>query len=394
MSLDAVDLAKGLISYRSDSSQSNRPVTEYVRSLVADLGFEIELVSYEGEDDDGAGGAVPKDSLVARLGPSPTEGAAAGAPTGGMAYFAHTDTVPGTPWLDPDHDAFDPVLRDGKLFGRGACDMKGSLASMLAAASRVDAASLTQPLYIVCTADEEVGYGGARAVSDRSRLYADLVAAADMHAIIGEPTLLEVVYAHKGGVAFTAVARGQSAHTSTAEGSNAMWKLVPFLTAIDEVRRETETEAWWDDEFTPPTINLTISVTDDQPALNVKAAYAECRGSFRPSPRTATDTLVEKIAQAAAATGVEYVETGRSEPIYTPPDSDVVRTMIELTGVQRAMTAPYGTDASALDGLRNVVVCGPGSVDQAHKHDESIAVDQLRAGADLYERCAARWCTG
>ena len=387
MALDAVDIAQALISYRSDSSQSNRPITEYVQGVVTDLGFETELVSYDDGDQDG--GVVPKDSLVARLGPAPS----AGEPVGGMAYFAHTDTVPGTSWLDQHHDAFDPVLRQGRVYGRGACDMKGSLASMLAAASGIDGASLTQPLYVVCTADEEIGYGGARAVSERSRLYAELVAAPDMHAIIGEPTLLETVYAHKGGVAFTAIARGESAHTSTAEGSNAMWKLVPFLSAIDEVRRETETAAWQDDEFAPPLVNLTISVTDDQPALNVKAAYAECRGSFRPSPRTDTDRLVRQIEQAAADAGIEYVETGRSDPVYTPPDADVVQTMVELTGAQRAITVPYGTDASALAGLRNVVVCGPGSIEQAHKHDEWISVEQLHAGADLYQRCAKRWCT-
>lgn len=388
MVLDPLEIAKALISFCSASSQSNRPITEYVQGMVAALGFETELVSYDDSDD--IGGVLPKDSLIARIGPAPADGQ----PGGGMAYFAHTDTVPGTPWLCEQHDAFDPVLRDGRIYGRGACDMKGSLASMLAAASRVDGASLTQPLYVVCTADEEIGYGGARAVSERSQLYADLVAAPDMHAIIGEPTLLETVYAHKGGIAFSAIARGESAHTSTAEGSNAMWKLVPFLSAVDEVRKETETAAWQDDEFTPPLVNLTISVTDDQPALNVKAAYAECRGSFRPSPRTDTDRLMRKIEDAAALAGIEFVEIGRFGPIYTAPDADVVRTMLELTGASRAITVPYGTDASALDGLRNVVVCGPGSIEQAHKHDEWIAVDQLRAGADLYERCAARWCAG
>ena len=390
MALDPVELATRLISFRSDSSQSNRPVTEHVRGLLIELGFETEVVSYS--DTDGEGGRVAKDSLVARLGPTGDASRASGRSAGAMAYFAHTDTVPGTPWLDSENDAFQPVLRNERLYGRGACDMKGSLASMLAAASRLDAAAMEQPLYIVCTADEEVGYGGARAVSERSRLYAELAATKELCAIIGEPTELDVVYAHKGGAAFTVVARGQSAHTSTAAGSNAMWKLVPFLSAMEELRAETETEAWQDDEFTPPVVNLTISVTDDQPALNVKAAYAECRGGFRPSPRTDTNALVQRIVAAAAVAGLEYKETGRSDPVYTPPDSKVVQTMLELTGGERAMTAPYGTDASALDGLRNVVVCGPGSIEQAHQHDEWISTAQLRSGADLYQRCAHRWC--
>jgi acetylornithine deacetylase len=310
-----------------------------------------------------------------------------------MAYFAHTDTVPGTPWHDAEHHAFVPVVDAGRLYGRGACDMKGSLASMLAAASRLDPGRIRQPLYIVCTADEEVGYGGAEAVARESRHYRELVGRAGMHAIIGEPTLLNVVYAHKGGAAFSVVAHGEPAHTSTAEGSNANWKLIPFLIEMQQLLHETETDpSWRDDEFEPPLVNLTISVSDDQPAMNVKAAYAVCRGAFRQSPRTDVDGLLQRIRAAAAKCQVDYQQLDVFAPVYTDPSAATVATMVELTGGARATTVPYGTDASALTGLREVVVCGPGSIDQAHKQDEWIAVDQLHAGADLYQRCAERWC--
>jgi len=383
MPLDALQLARELVALPSESSVSNRPVSKRVEEVLRELGFETEVISYQ--DITGAS----KDSVVGRFGQSSIARPA----SGGMAYFAHSDTVPGTPWHSVEHDAFDPVVQQGRLYGRGTCDMKGSLASMLAAASRLDPGKVERPLYVIVTADEEVGYGGAQAVASESAFYAELIAREKIHAIVGEPTLLQVVYAHKGGAAFRAVAHGEPAHTSTAEGSNANWKLVPFLTTMRELLQETEADARWrDDEFEPALVNLTISISDDHPAMNVKAAYAECRGAFRQSPKTDTEGLLQSIRAAAVDCGLEFEQLGVFEPVYTEPAAETVTTMVELAGVDSPTTVPYGTDASALSGLREVVICGPGSIDQAHKHDEWIAVDQLQAGADLYQRCAERWC--
>ena len=133
---------------------------------------------------------------------------------GGLAYFGHTDVVPAINWFTEEHGPFVPAVQEGKLYGRGACDMKGSVASMLAAAERFEAAELKQPVYVACTADEEIGYGGAIQVKETSRFYREMVEA-QTRTIVGEPTLLDVVYAHKGGCSFEATARGESAHSST-----------------------------------------------------------------------------------------------------------------------------------------------------------------------------------
>src|SRR5690606_17102638 len=121
--------------------------------------------------------------------------------SGGMAYFGHTDVVPADPWFSREHGPFQPTVVGERLYGRGSCDMKGSVASMLAAAARFSPSQLKQPVYITCTADEEIGYGGAAAVVKRSKLYREMVAGGS-RGIIGEPTLLEVVYAHKGTYGF------------------------------------------------------------------------------------------------------------------------------------------------------------------------------------------------
>ena len=127
--------------------------------------------------------------------------------TGGLAYFGHTDVVPADPWFSADHGPFAPTVKEGRLYGRGSCDMKGSIGCILAAAERLSAKSLRFPLYVTCTADEEVGYTGAAEVARRSQLYREMVAGATS-GIVGEPTELDVVYAHKGTYGFRATAAG------------------------------------------------------------------------------------------------------------------------------------------------------------------------------------------
>ena len=151
--MDALAYAKELVAFESPSYLSNVPVSDYVELALKRLGFTTERIKY----DDAKG--VPKASIVGKLG----EG------RGGIAYFGHTDVVPADDWRFEDHGPFQPTVKDDRLYGRGSCDMKGSVACMLAAAERFSAADLKQPIYITCTADEEVGYGGARSVVGRSR---------------------------------------------------------------------------------------------------------------------------------------------------------------------------------------------------------------------------------
>jgi len=120
---------------------------------------------------------------------------------GGMAYFGHTDVVPADPWFTREHGPFDPTVKGDRLYGRGSCDMKGSIGCMLAAVERYSPKDLRKPVYITCTADEEIGYAGAQNVVERSRFYRECVKH-DTYSIIGEPTRLEVIYAHKATYGF------------------------------------------------------------------------------------------------------------------------------------------------------------------------------------------------
>ena len=183
--MDALKYAQDLVAFESPSAVSNVPVSDYVQDALKKLAFETERLEYNDA------GGVRKCSIIGKKG----EG------RGGLAYFGHTDVVPAENWFSNEHGPFTPIVQDGRLYGRGSCDMKGSVATMLAAAARFSASELKHPIYITCTADEEVGYHGAKDVAARSVLFREMV---DGHSrgIIGEPTRLEVVHAHKGTYGF------------------------------------------------------------------------------------------------------------------------------------------------------------------------------------------------
>jgi acetylornithine deacetylase len=374
--MDALQYSEQLVRFDSISRHSNVPISDYVHQQLEGMGFAVERLEY----DDAQG--VRKANIVGKKGLG----------HGGMAYFGHTDVVPADGWFSAEHGPFDPVVRQGKLYGRGACDMKGSVASMLAAAERWADQDLAHPLYIICTADEEVGYGGADQVAAQSHFYQELVLG-KTRAIIGEPTRLQVVYAHKGTYGFYATARGKAAHSSTRHGVNANLPMIPFLVEMKTIHDETESDPQWrNEEFDPPTICWNIGINDHTHAINITAAQSVCTVYFRPMPGQQPDELLRRAQQAADRQGIELVVSHANPPVYTAPDSPFVREMLSITGQDCAQTVPFGTDGSRLKGLENMVIFGPGDIAQAHTGDEWVAVDQLDRATDLYSGMIERWC--
>ena len=355
---------------------SNVAVTDYVQQQLQKLGFTVERVDYN--DSNG----ICKACVVGRKGSGP----------GGMAYFGHTDVVPADPWLFKDHGPFQPTVKDDRLYGRGSCDMKGSVACALAAAEQFSEGDLNAPIYITCTADEEIGYGGAAEVAARSELFQEMVAG-EANGIIGEPTSLEVVHAHKGVIGFVATSRGKAAHSSTREGLNANLAMIPFLTEMKKIHDEAEADTnWYNHEFDPPTITWNIGINDHTKAVNITPPQSICTVYFRPMPGQDGNILLERARQAAEANGLDFVVSVNGDPVYTDPNCDFVQQVLQVAGKEKAKTVSYGTDGAKLAALNKLVVCGPGSIAQAHTHDEWIALEQLEKGTDLYSRLIRHWC--
>ncbi|MEX0717124.1 MAG: M20 family metallopeptidase [Planctomycetaceae bacterium] len=374
--MNALDYARELVAFDSTSRYSNLPVSDYAEETLRRLGFETERLEFD--DPDG----VRKASIVAKKGTG----------TGGMAYFCHSDVVPADEWYTKEHGPFDPTVKDGRLYGRGSCDMKGSLACMLAAAERVSPSELRQPIYVTCTADEEVGYRGASDVAARSRLFQEMVEGGS-RGVIGEPTELEVVYAHKSTCSVRATSRGRAAHSSTGKGVNANLAMIPYLVEMRRIHDELlEDPAWRNDEFDPPTVSWNIGINDHTHAINVTPPSSVCTVYCRAMPGQDVSVLVDRARRAAEENGLEFEVRAQGEPLYMDPNSPFVREVLELAGRDRARTVSYGTDGTKLTALKNLVVFGPGGIAQAHTHDEWIALQQLDAGTAMYGKLIDQWC--
>ncbi|HCN09993.1 MAG TPA: acetylornithine deacetylase [Lentisphaeria bacterium] len=374
--MTALEYLQDLISFESTSNLSNVDIADHVQSALTELGFDTERIEYDDKN------GVRKASVVGKQ----------GAGAGGMAYAGHTDVVPADDWFQPEHGPYRAVVDGDRVYGRGSCDMKGSIACMLAAVERLKNVSLDAPLYILATADEEIGYGGAKSIVSESKYFREMVAH-DTRTVVGEPTMLEVVNVHKGSGRITATSRGRAAHSSTSEGLNANLAMIPFLQVMKEIHDETETDpAWQNTDFDPPTLAWNIGINDHTAATNITPPQSVCTVVLRSMPGIDVSPLLERVVAAGEAFGVDVKIDSSTEPLTTSPDAPVVRDLLEVTGNAAAKTVTYGTDASVLTGLHNLVVFGPGDIAQAHTVNEWIVLEQLDKGTDVYETLIRRWC--
>jgi len=387
-----IDVLRHLIEFPSVSSVSNDDISQWVAGRLQDLGFQVERTEYLDEYQ------VNKVNLVARRDPesAPTQAFAnndspgSGA-KGGLAYFCHTDVVPAEEWTGPGEDPFQGVMHQDRLYGRGACDMKGSLAAMLSAAASVSPQDQVSPLWIVCTADEEVGFAGAKHVAQHSAAFQELIKQQPL-GIIGEPTGLSVVHAHKGITGFHIISHGRAAHSSTRDGINATLAMVPMLQTLLELYQRTENDPrYHDHRFDPPTLSWNFGVRSSQSAVNVTPSHCEAWVMFRPMPEIDGADLVAEAKARAEELGLLWRSGKSGQPVWVDPTSPCIETMCQLVGSQPA-TVCYGTDGGEFTALDQLLVCGPGHIAQAHTTDEWISVDQLQRGIELYSRAIRQWC--
>jgi acetylornithine deacetylase len=372
------ELTRQLVSYDSVSSRSNEPISDFVAELMQRMGFVVENHTYL--DDEGE----KKVSLVAKRGSG----------TGGVAYLAHTDVVPVDDWHTGFSGPFEAVEKEGRLYGRGACDMKGSLAAALKAVSTISEINQKKPIYFVVTADEEISMGGAKQVNRESAFFQEMVDQ-DVVGVVGEPTELRVVHAHKGAKGLVLRARGISAHTSTGEGKNANDQLIPALLPLLELKKESEREARYrNDAFSPSTLSWNMVIINEPLAVNVTTSLAEVCVFFRTMPGVNHQPLVEALHRIANEYGLELEEKGEVAPWSVDPTSPWIVRMGEIVAKDRSETVCFATDGGVLQRLRKLMICGPGSIDQAHRNNEWISMEQLHRGVSVYEQAFRQWTHG
>ncbi|APX92265.1 acetylornithine deacetylase [Halomonas sp. 1513] len=384
---DAATLLETLVGFPTVSRDSNLALIEWVEAYLDEYGVQHWRI----DSDDGS-----KANLLARIGP---------AVEGGVVLSGHTDVVPvdGQPWTS---DPFMLVDKgDGRLYGRGTCDMKGFIACALAEVPNWVALDLPKPIYLALSYDEEIGCVGAPRMIER--LMADHPRPATV--IVGEPTSMAPVVAQKGATNLRTTVTGHAAHSSQVnQGVSAIHVAARLVTKIEDVMSELKAEGRVDEAFNVVHSSLHVGKIAGGTAINIMARECSFDWEIRHLPQDRFDELLGRVTDYASQleaemqrraphTGIVTETLNATVPALADRDNAAALTLChDLLGEQAAGGAvAYATEAGQFqrEGL-STVICGPGSISQAHQPDEYIDIEQLEAGGRfmraLGERMAAK----
>lgn len=366
-----------LVGFPTISADSNLEMIAYASELLSALGARLSMTLDE---------SGHKANLFATLGP---EG------DGGIVLSGHSDVVPveGQEWTS---DPFAMREADGRLYGRGTCDMKGFIACTLAMAPHFAELDLKRPLHFAFTYDEEVGCFGARALVEeleRTELRPSV-------AIIGEPTMMRIIEGHKGCFEYTTEFRGLAGHASSPErGVNAVEYAVRYISRLMALAEELKTRAPKGNRFDPPWTTLQVGTISGGAARNVIADHCSVEWEMRPVRNEDADFVKDRIrtfveaelkpAMQAVFEGADIVThvIGEVDGLEPVTESEARQIVSELTGLTEAEVVAFGTEAGLFQkaGISSVI-CGPGSIEQAHKADEFVSLEQLDQCLGMLER--------
>jgi len=292
-------------------------------------------------------------------------------------------------------------VRDGKLYGRGACDMKGFIGTALALVPDIAKAKLKQPIHFALSYDEEVGCVGVKALLDDLKAQKLKPALA----IIGEPTQMRIVGAHKGGAKLVTRCCGREHHSSGPEkGANAVMMAGEFVSLIDSVWDELRADA--DPRFDPPHSTVQATVIHGGTAVNILAREAEVTWEYRCLPDRDPTKIIARVKERAASeilpkyqrrapeAALNTVLHAQYPGLTMDEDSPAIRLARELTGANKIEAVAYGTEAGHFQNYGiPAVICGPGSIEQAHRPDEFCALSELEACEGFLRKVIARAST-
>ena len=366
-----------LIAFPTVSRESNLALIECVRDFLAGHGVQALLV----HDESGR-----KANLYATLGPMDRPG---------IMLSGHTDVVPveGQDWQS---DPFALVEREGRLYGRGVSDMKSFIAVVLAFVPRFLERKLKTPIHLAFSYDEEVGCLGVR------RLIAqfDAMPIRPAFCIVGEPTLMQVVRGHKGKLGCRCAVRGLEAHSAlTHRGVNAVELAAEIITQLRGMRKRIEKTGPFDDGFDPPYTTVHTGVVRGGTQLNIVPRDCVFDFEFRALPSEDPHLLLDEIKSFAerqllpemktvtAEAAIRWETLSDSPGLDTDEEAAVTRLVKQLTGGNSTGKVSFGTEAGLFSEAQiPTVVCGPGSIEQAHKPDEWVTLEQIARCEAFMER--------
>ena len=365
----SIDMIGKLVGIPTVSRESNLELIDFAQALLRDLGADVRL-TYDDER--------RKANLFATLGPRRD---------GGLVLSGHTDVVPvdGQKW---DTDPFTLVRRDERLYGRGTSDMKSFIAIVLALLPEF-APRLEKPLHVALSYDEEVGCLGV------GRLIEDVVRAGvrPSGCLVGEPTLMTSVIAHKGKRSYRCAVRGLSAHSAYApKAVNAVEAAAEAVAYLKRMARRIRDGGPFDHGFDVPHTTVHTGVIRGGTALNIVPQECSFDFEFRHLPQDDPLALLAELQSHISAeiepemraidpaTGFRIEQLSEIPALDVGPETPIVGLVQELTGNTEIGKVSYGTEASQFQRAgMSAVVCGPGSIAQAHKPNEYVEVSQIEA---------------
>ncbi len=382
--LNCHPLLEKLISFDTTSRNSNMALIEFVRGYLSDLGVESTLVP----NDDGT-----KANLYATLGPLDQPG---------IMLSGHTDVVPvdGQSW---NSDPWAVAEKDGKYYGRGTCDMKGFIAICLAHAPEFLSRGLKTPIHLAFSYDEEIGCVGVQSLIEKMQH----MPIKPVMCIVGEPTSMDVSLGHKGKRSYDATFRGFETHSSLApQGVNAIAYAAELITYMNAMADRFAKEGPFDDAYDVTHTTVHTGTIQGGTALNIVPKDCLIRFEFRNLAEHDPDSIIAEIENFARSeleprmqaiqpnTGIDIVEVTDAPGLNISPDEEVVTFVKSLAGRNDHIKVAFATEAGLFRERVGIptVICGPGSIEQAHKPNEFVSKDQLAQCEQFMRNLADRIC--
>lgn len=376
--MNSQEILSKLISFNTISSNSNMALIDYVSEYLSEFGIKAKVIHDKVEK---------KANLLAVIGPKDVPG---------IMLSGHTDVVPviGQNW---DTDPFVMTEKDDKLYGRGTCDMKGFIACVLAKVPDFVNADLKEPIHLAFSYDEETGCTGVHSLVD----VVNDMAVKPRACIVGEPTEMKVVNSHKGIRHILTKVYGLENHSSTDRGVNAVSyasEIVVFLDSLQEEMRGRKPDI---EGFDPPYATVHVGRMAGGHVQNITPNYCEVEWDYRPIPGTDEDeifnryqefietVIIPKMRKKSDKYGDVKTDYLAKVPCLFPETGSDAETLVKHLAEQNSThVVSYGTEAGIFHQKGGVpaVVCGPGSILQAHKANEFVALSELAACDKFLDR--------
>ena len=375
---NSIEILKKLVSFDTTSFKSNLDLIKFIENYLNDLNIKSELIYDETKN---------KANLFATIGPNLQ---------GGIVLSGHTDVVPITKqnWTS---DPFILTERDNKLFGRGSSDMKGFIAIVLSRVSAMVEKKLKKPIHLAFSYDEEIGCVGVHSLLD-------LIKKKSINpefCIVGEPTSMEMVIGHKGKHAYDVKVDGLSCHSGQApNGVNAINYASKLINYIEEINKEKSIKGPFDNDYEIPYSTLHTGLIKGGTILNIVPKLCQFEFEIRHLAEDDPLEIIQRIKQyteellikemhnISSTTNIEINEKINYPGLNISESISPVKQVKELLGKSSHKKVVFGTEGGLFKRELNLptIICGPGSIDQAHKPDEFISIQQIEKGGTFIDK--------